>query len=64
MKMTAQLGSAERERYMWRDDELRKMRRIATALLGLMAVLFVVGLQLERNVHHHWAFLVAFAEAG
>jgi uncharacterized membrane-anchored protein YjiN (DUF445 family) len=62
--MVNQLGSAERERYIWRDDELRKMRRIATALLGLMAVLFVVGLQLERNVHHHWGFLVAFAEAG
>ena len=62
--MVNQLGSAERERYIWRDDELRKMRRIATALLGLMAVLFIVGLQLERNVHHHWGFLVAFAEAG
>ncbi|MEQ1538131.1 MAG: DUF445 domain-containing protein [Sphingorhabdus sp.] len=40
------------------------MRRIATALLILMALLFVIGLQLERNVHHHWGFLVAFAEAG
>jgi uncharacterized membrane-anchored protein YjiN (DUF445 family) len=29
-----------------------------------MAILFVIGLQLERNVHHHWGFLVAFAEAG
>jgi uncharacterized membrane-anchored protein YjiN (DUF445 family) len=62
--MINQLGTAERERYAWRDDELRKMRRIATALLGLMAVLFVVGIQLERNVHPQWAFLVAFAEAG
>ena len=64
MKTINQLGSAERDRYLWRDDELRKMRRIATALLILMAVLFVIGLQLERNVHHHWGFLVAFAEAG
>jgi uncharacterized membrane-anchored protein YjiN (DUF445 family) len=62
--MVNQLGSAERERYIWRDDELRKMRRIATALLAFMAVLFVVGIQLERNVHPQWAFLVAFAEAG
>lgn len=64
MKTINQLGTAERDRYLWRDDELRKMRRIATALLILMAVLFVIGLQLERNVHHHWGFLVAFAEAG
>ena len=62
--MVNQLGSAERDRYIWRDDELRKMRRIATALLGLMAVLFVVGIQLERSIHPQWAFLVAFAEAG
>ncbi|MGL5837253.1 MAG: DUF445 domain-containing protein [Sphingorhabdus sp.] len=40
------------------------MRRIATALLALMAVLFVAGLHLERNVHSNWGFLVAFAEAG
>ncbi len=64
MKTVNQLGQAERERYIWRDDELRKMRRIATALLAVMAVLFVVGIHLERTVHHHWAFLVAFAEAG
>lgn len=64
MKTINQLGTAERDRYLWRDDELRKMRRIATALLILMALLFVIGLQLERNVHHHWGFLVAFAEAG
>lgn len=64
MKSVDQLGQSERERYIWRDDELRKMRRIATALLALMAVLFVVGIQLERNVGHHWGFLVAFAEAG
>ncbi|MFM2411599.1 MAG: hypothetical protein RL481_2427 [Pseudomonadota bacterium] len=64
MKTVNQLGAAERERYIWRDDELRKMRRIATALLALMAMLFVVGIQLERNVHHHWGFLVAFSEAG
>ncbi len=64
MKSADKLGQAERERYLWRDDELRKMRRIATALLGLMAVLFVLGIHLERNVHHHWGFLVAFAEAG
>ena len=64
MKSVDKLGQAERERYLWRDDELRKMRRIATALLGLMAVLFVVGIHLERNVHPHWGFLVAFAEAG
>jgi uncharacterized membrane-anchored protein YjiN (DUF445 family) len=64
VKSVQKLGQAERERYIWRDEELRKMRRIATALLGLMAVLFVIGIQLERNVHHHWGFLVAFAEAG
>jgi uncharacterized membrane-anchored protein YjiN (DUF445 family) len=64
VKTINQLGTAERDRYLWRDDELRKMRRIATALLVLMAILFVIGLQLERNVHHHWGFLVAFAEAG
>jgi uncharacterized membrane-anchored protein YjiN (DUF445 family) len=64
VKTINQLGTAERDRYLWRDDELRKMRRIATGLLILMAILFVIGLQLERNVHHHWGFLVAFAEAG
>jgi uncharacterized membrane-anchored protein YjiN (DUF445 family) len=64
VKSVQQLGQAERERYVWRDDELRKMRRIATALLALMAVLFVIGIQLERNVHAGWGFLVAFAEAG
>jgi uncharacterized membrane-anchored protein YjiN (DUF445 family) len=64
MKSINQLGQAERDRYIWRDEELRKMRRVATALLGVMAVLFVIGIQLERNVHHHWGFLVAFAEAG
>jgi uncharacterized membrane-anchored protein YjiN (DUF445 family) len=64
VKSVNQLGQAERERYIWRDDELRKMRRIATALLVVMAVLFVVGIHLERTVHHHWGFLVAFAEAG
>ena len=62
--MASPSGTAERERYAWRDDELRKMRRIATALLAFMAVLFVVGIQLERNIHPQWAFLVAFAEAG
>jgi uncharacterized membrane-anchored protein YjiN (DUF445 family) len=64
VKSVDKLGQAERERYIWRDDELRKMRRIATALLGLMAMLFVVGIHLERSVHPHWGFLVAFAEAG
>jgi len=64
VKSVSQLNQAERDRYQWRDDELRKMRRIATSLLALMAVLFVIGLHLERNVHPHWGFLVAFAEAG
>lgn len=64
MKSADQLGAAERERYIWRDEELRKMRRIATALLALMAVLFVVGINLERNHGGGWGFLVAFAEAG
>lgn len=64
VKSVSQLNQAERDRYQWRDDELRRMRRIATALLASMAVLFVLGLHLERNVHHHWGFLVAFAEAG
>lgn len=64
MKTINQLGQAERDRYAWRDDELRKMRRIATALLAFMALLFVAGIHLERTVDHHWAFLVAFAEAG
>ena len=57
VKSASQLNQAERERYNWRDDELRKMRRIATALLALMAVLFVAGLHLERNVHTHWGRL-------
>jgi uncharacterized membrane-anchored protein YjiN (DUF445 family) len=64
VKSASQLNQAERERYQWRDDELRKMRRVATALLCVMAVLFVVGINLERSVHHHWGFLTAFAEAG
>jgi uncharacterized membrane-anchored protein YjiN (DUF445 family) len=64
VKSVSQLGQSERERYQWRDAELVKMRRIATALLVLMAFLFVAGLHLERNVHPHWGFLVAFAEAG
>lgn len=64
VKSASQLNQAERERYDWRDAELKKMRRIATALLALMAVLFVLGLHLERNVHPHWGFLTAFAEAG
>jgi uncharacterized membrane-anchored protein YjiN (DUF445 family) len=64
VKSAQQLGQAERDRYIWRDDELRKMRHIATALLALMAVLFMISIQLERNVHPNWGFLVAFAEAG
>jgi uncharacterized membrane-anchored protein YjiN (DUF445 family) len=64
VKSASQLNQAERERYQWRDDELRKMRRVATALLALMAVLFVVGINLERSIHPHWGFLTAFAEAG
>ena len=64
MKPVSQLGQSERDRYLWRDAELLKMRRIATALLILMAFLFVAGLHLERNVHPGWGFLVAFAEAG
>jgi uncharacterized membrane-anchored protein YjiN (DUF445 family) len=64
MKSIDRLGAAERERYIWRDDELRKMRRIAGALLGLMAVLFIVGINVERNYGAGWGFLVAFAEAG
>ncbi len=64
VKSVSQLNQAERERYLWRDAELKKMRRIATSLLALMAVLFVIGVHLERNVHPHWGFLVAFAEAG
>ena len=64
VKSVSQLNQAERERYTWRDDELRKMRRIASALLILMALLFVAGIHLERNVHPHWGFLTAFAEAG
>ncbi len=64
VKSASQLNQAERDRYEWRDAELKKMRRIATALLALMAVLFVAGLHLERSVHANWGFLVAFAEAG
>jgi uncharacterized membrane-anchored protein YjiN (DUF445 family) len=64
VKAVSQLNQSERERYRWRDDELRKMRVIATCLLGLMAVLFVLGIQLERSVHSYWGFLTAFAEAG
>ncbi len=64
MKSVSQLNQSERDRYGWREAELRKMRIVATCLLALMAVLFVVGIQLERNVHTHWGFLTAFAEAG
>jgi uncharacterized membrane-anchored protein YjiN (DUF445 family) len=64
VKSVSQLNQAERERYQWRDDELRKMRRVATALLLLMAVLFVIGVNLERSLNGHWGFLTAFAEAG
>lgn len=64
MKSASQLNQSERDRYIWRQDELRKMRFIATSLLGLMAILFVIGIHLERNIHPYWGFLVAFAEAG
>jgi uncharacterized membrane-anchored protein YjiN (DUF445 family) len=64
MKAVSQLNQAERERYIWRQDELRRMRIIATSLLALMAVLFVVGIHLERNYHAGWGYLTAFAEAG
>jgi uncharacterized membrane-anchored protein YjiN (DUF445 family) len=64
VKSVSQLNQVERERYEWRDAELKKMRRVATSLLALMAVLFVIGLHLERSIHPQWGFLVAFAEAG
>jgi uncharacterized membrane-anchored protein YjiN (DUF445 family) len=64
VKSASQLNQSERDRYGWRQDELRRMRIVATSLLALMAVLFVVGIHLERNFHAQWGFLTAFAEAG
>jgi uncharacterized membrane-anchored protein YjiN (DUF445 family) len=64
VKSVKSLNQSEKARYKERDDELRTMRRIATALLLLMAVLFVAGKYLEQNYHVNWGFLRAFAEAG
>src|SRR5687768_16366670 len=43
-------------------DRARRMRRAATALLVLMAGVFVVALRFERT-HPGWGYLKAFAEA-
>jgi uncharacterized membrane-anchored protein YjiN (DUF445 family) len=45
-----------------RVDRARRMRRSATGLLVLMAVVFVAALQLD-NGHPAWGYLIAFAEA-
>ncbi len=64
VKSVNQLGLAERERYEQRADELRQMRIIATGLLLVMVVLFIIGNYLESRYVGHWGFLRAFAEAG
>jgi uncharacterized membrane-anchored protein YjiN (DUF445 family) len=64
VKSVKSLGQSEKSRYVERDSELRKMRIIATGLLLFMAVLFVIGHQLETHWHGQWGFLRAFAEAG
>jgi len=51
-------------RYEQRDAELKKMRIIATSLLILMAIIFVIGNHMENRYDGHWGFLRAFAEAG
>lgn len=51
-------------RYQQRDEELKKMRIIATALLVLMAIIFVIGNHMEKEYAGHWGFMRAFAEAG
>jgi uncharacterized membrane-anchored protein YjiN (DUF445 family) len=64
MKPARQLGLSEKARYRVRESELARMRIIATGLLCLMAILFVIGSRLENELHSHWGFLRAFAEAG
>lgn len=64
MKNENSLGQSEKERYAERDAELRQMRTIATGLLLVMVVLFVLGSHLETTRQAHWGFLRAFAEAG
>lgn len=51
-------------RFEQRDAELKKMRIIATALLVLMAIIFVIGNHMEKQYAGHWGFMRAFAEAG
>ena len=43
-------------------DRARRMRRTATGLLVLMAVVFVAALRLD-NGHPAWGYVIAFAEA-
>ena len=64
MKPIKQQGQSEQGRYAERDRELRQMRIIATGLLIVMAILFVIGSRLENSFGGHWSFLRAFAEAG
>ena len=64
MKSIGQLGKPEAARYIKREEELRQMRIIATALLVVMAVIFVAAKYLETRYHVNWGFLRAFAEAG
>lgn len=64
MKQLTSFGQSEKSRYLERDAELRNMRRLATGLLLLMALLFILGKYLEQNLAIHWGFLRAFAEAG
>src|SRR3954469_8605470 len=42
--------------------QLNRMRRLATSLLGLMTVLFVVA-RIAEHHDQHFAFVSAFAEA-
>jgi uncharacterized membrane-anchored protein YjiN (DUF445 family) len=64
VKSINHLGQSEQARYKQRDNELRKMRIIATGLLVAMAFLFVIGSRLHHVYGGYWSFLRAFAEAG
>ncbi|MBP7952454.1 MAG: hypothetical protein KAZ17_03110, partial [Sphingorhabdus sp.] len=64
MNETQNLGKPEALRYTQRQEELRRMRIFAAALLVVMAVVFVGAKYLETRVHINWGFLRAFAEAG
>ncbi len=44
-------------------DRARRMRMVATLLLGAMALVFLGARQLEEGGHPAWGYVVAFAEA-